>query len=260
MNDADRTRYLAPALTRGLDVIELLSDYAEGLTAAQISQALDLTTSQLFRILTTLEHRRFIARTLAGDRYHCTFRLFTIAHRHAPVARLLPAAGPLVRALSRRTRQAVLVSVRDGVRMVAVSFVPAPASVSLLVPVGQGYELLPSSAGLFHFARERPETRAALLAEVGAAARTEHATRIARAEGELQLADCLVEPSRDMSGVTNITTVVRDAADQPIASLSIPWVERPDAPLGQAEAAEALREAAAELERALSGAQDLTDE
>jgi DNA-binding IclR family transcriptional regulator len=247
-------------LTRGLDVLELLSDYAEGLTAAQISQALELTASQLFRILTTLEYRRFIARNAAGDRYHCTFRLFTIAHHHAPLARLLPAAGPLVRELSRRTRQAVLVSVRDGVRMVAVSFVPAPASVSLLVPVGQGYDLLHSSAGLFHFARERPETRAALLVELGEATRKEHSSRIAKAEGELQSATCLVEPSPDMSGVTNITTVVLDAAGDPIASISVPWVERPDAPLGPTKAAEALRGTAIDLERALSGADDLTGE
>lgn len=259
MSETDRTRYLAPALTRGLDVIDLLADHAEGLAPAQISHRLGLTTSQLFRILATLEHRGFIARTGSGERYLTTFRLFAIAHRHAPVARLLPVVGPVIRALSRETGQAVLVSVRDGPRMVAVAFVPAPAPVSLLVPVGQTYDLLRSTAGVLHFAREHADVRAALRRELEADGTLEQSTRLALADSLVDGADRLVEPSADMNGVTNLSTVVVDAQNVPLASISIPWVEHPEAPLPQVDALQALLEAAAELETSLAG-HDITSQ
>ena len=49
--EAPADRYRAPALDRGLDILEVLADQARGLTRAEIVKALGLGPSQIYRML-----------------------------------------------------------------------------------------------------------------------------------------------------------------------------------------------------------------
>src|ERR671924_391759 len=59
------TRYRAPALEKGLDVIELLAAEKSPLNLSAISQRLGRSAGELFRMLQVLEFKGFI--TLADD-------------------------------------------------------------------------------------------------------------------------------------------------------------------------------------------------
>ena len=52
--------YSAPALEKGLDVLELLSREDEGLTVSVIAKRLSRSVSELFRMLVVLEQRGYI--------------------------------------------------------------------------------------------------------------------------------------------------------------------------------------------------------
>src|SRR5690606_7969001 len=68
-------RYRAPALDKGLDIIELLAGTAEGLSQAEIAKALDRTPNEIYRMLDRLVRRAYVRRT-PGDRYEITLKLF----------------------------------------------------------------------------------------------------------------------------------------------------------------------------------------
>ena len=52
--------YSAPALEKGLDILELLSNSAEGLTQAAIAGKLNKSVNEIYRMITTLRKREYV--------------------------------------------------------------------------------------------------------------------------------------------------------------------------------------------------------
>jgi hypothetical protein len=48
-------KYAAPALDKGLDILEVLADAAQGMTLNGIAKVLNRTTSEIFRMVVTLQ-------------------------------------------------------------------------------------------------------------------------------------------------------------------------------------------------------------
>ena len=105
MDAKDNDRYRAPALDKGLDILELLAGIDGGLTQSEIARHLGRNPNEFYRMLDTLVKRGYVTK-LEGDRYSLTLKLFGLAQLHAPVRRLASYATPLMRELAEATRQA----------------------------------------------------------------------------------------------------------------------------------------------------------
>ena len=79
--DAKTPKYTAPALEKGLDILEHLSQSESGLTQAEIARVLGRSVSEIFRMLVVLQERGYITFDAGSDRYVLTTLLFEIAHR-----------------------------------------------------------------------------------------------------------------------------------------------------------------------------------
>ena len=95
-------RYRAPALDKGLDILELLAGIDGGLTQAEIAKRLQRSPNEFYRMLDRLVRRGYVTR-LDGDHYSLTLKLFGLAQLHAPVRRLVSYATPLMRELAAGT-------------------------------------------------------------------------------------------------------------------------------------------------------------
>ena len=73
--DIAKDRYRAPALDKGLDMLELLAGVDGGLTQAEIAKQLGRSHNELYRMLDTLVRRGYVAR-IDGDRFALTLKLF----------------------------------------------------------------------------------------------------------------------------------------------------------------------------------------
>src|SRR5438477_4756401 len=69
-------QYRAPALDKGLDILELLSGAPAGLTRAEIVRELGRSQSEIYRMLERLVARHYVRRSLEGDRYSLSYKLF----------------------------------------------------------------------------------------------------------------------------------------------------------------------------------------
>lgn len=77
----EEARYSAPALEKGLDVLELLAAEPHGLNLQEIARRLKRTSNELFRMLDVLVRRGYRVRQ-PDSAYVLTLRLFELAHRH----------------------------------------------------------------------------------------------------------------------------------------------------------------------------------
>src|SRR5215475_12255198 len=93
-------RYRAPALEKGLDVIELLAAEKTPLNLSAISQRLGRSSGELFRMLQVLEFKGFITGSENGTGYVLTNKLFALAMAQAPVRNLVETALPVMRKLA----------------------------------------------------------------------------------------------------------------------------------------------------------------
>src|SRR5215471_8115325 len=99
MSRAPRTRqsnYYVPALEKGLDILETLAASSRPLSLADLSRTLQKTSSEIFRMVDTLERRHYIIRDTVTGGYRLSMKLYELSHMHSPVEHLMrAAAGPM---------------------------------------------------------------------------------------------------------------------------------------------------------------------
>ena len=222
-------RYTAPALEKGLDILEALSESTEGYTLNELCQALGRNVNEIFRMAVTLQRRGYIQAD-QNDRYTLTLKMFRLAHRQQPIKALVGAALPLLHELAERTRQSCHLSIYQNGRVVVIAQVDSPERWSFGLKVGVVMGLTDTSSG--HV----------LLAYQDEIERTRMLSSHIKVEGELdmypgQLFSLLKEvradgyasmPSIQTQGVTNIAFPIRGIGSRVVAAINIPHIARID--------------------------------
>lgn len=222
-------RYGAPALEKGLDILELLAGESQGLTQARIAERLGRSVGEIFRMLIALEQRRYIALKRPEDHYVLTLKLFEISHRHPPTKRLIDEALPLLHEIARETEQSCHLAVhRDGAILI-IAQVDTPGSVNFAVRLGSHFDLVNTASGRILLAFQSPDERGRMLANRrsrGAEEYDEQALEpvlsAVRERGYVEMA------STTHRGIRNLGYPVFDFSGAAIAALSMPFMERFD--------------------------------
>src|ERR1700722_14916478 len=159
MTDSDDLdRYRAPALDKGLDILELLAGEEEGLSQAEIAKALGRTPNEHYRMLERLVRRGYVSRS-ASDRYELTLKLFGLAHFHRPIRRLVSQATPMMRALAARSMQSNHLAVYDRAGVTIIAQMDSPGYWGLSIRVGARVGLFNTGSGHVLLAFRSPEER-----------------------------------------------------------------------------------------------------
>lgn len=157
--DEDR-KYSAPALEKGLDVLELLAARGTPLTMSQIAAELNRSVSELFRMVDALVHRGYVAQSESGEGFELTNKLFALGVARAPAKSLLEDALPEMRKLTRVIGQSCHLAVASENQMVVVARIEAPGNQGYSVRVGYHRPLVDSTSGLVLYAFQAEEVRA----------------------------------------------------------------------------------------------------
>jgi DNA-binding IclR family transcriptional regulator len=256
MSDSDeRDRYRAPALDKGLDILELLAGEEEGLSQAEIAKALGRTANEQYRMLERLVRRGYVARS-ASDRYELTLKLFGLAHFHRPIRRLVSQATPLMQALAARTLQSNHLAVYDRAGVTVIAQIDAPGYWGLAIRVGARVGLYNTGSGHVLLAFRSDEARALMMAEQeGAEAEQPRPDDLDERLAQIRQRGYEVMPSQQSAGVYNLSAPVLGGDGAALAALTCPYISplnRPKAP-DIPETIAMVREAAAALSLRLSG-------
>jgi len=244
-------RYRAPALDKGLDILELLSEQPLGLTRGEIVKAMGRSPSEIYRMLERLVARHYVTRSPEGDRYALSLKLYVLAHRHPPLDRLVARALPAMDAFARNAEQSCHLGVYDRGNITIVAQVNSPGNWGLSIRLGARVSLVDTGSGHVLLAFQSPQQRAEMLAahevmdgEVPMSERQLDATldRVRR-QGHWQ------GDSQQAAGVVDISMPVMGPGQVALAVLTCPFIRRIDRHVGPGltEAHRLLQQAAAEL-------------
>lgn len=142
----ENSAYAAPALEKGLDILELLCESENGLTQQEIAARLGRKLGEIYRMLTCLVERNYVSNY--GNTYTITSKMFQLSHFHPPTYRLLTEALPIMDELSRSISFPCDLRVYNkGVQTVIASIQP-PNGLGFMTRVGSEIEVAPSASGL----------------------------------------------------------------------------------------------------------------
>lgn len=223
-----RERYRAPALDRGLDILEVLAGQARGLTRAEIVRELDLSASQIYRMLERLVARGYVCRTEGGDRYALTMRLFLLATGHPPLRRLVAQAQPLMDAFAEDCRQSChLVVPEHGACLILAQASPS-AHWEFRARVGARMDLFTTGSGITLLAFQHPDRRPETLGQWGIAEAERRLGEMATELEEIRSAGYRVASSQQAIGVTDLSVPVLGPSGDAAAVMTCPFIEHPD--------------------------------
>ncbi len=248
-DETEDRKYRAPALEKGLDVLELLSAHGEPMTPSQMSVVLGRSVSELFRMIQVLEFRRYIEATTDG--YRLTNRLFTLGMAQAPVKSLVEAALPVMRALATATVQSCHLVVPTDDQIVVIARIEGPGDLGYSVRLGYRRNIIDASSGLMFYGRASEAAQADLKARlepqygVDRVARYITAAEAAGAQGYVR------RESDFVAGVTDLVAPIM-GADSIIATLITPYIQRTPPVCDIDTALEHLRAAAASISEDMS--------
>jgi DNA-binding IclR family transcriptional regulator len=225
VSEDESDRYRAPALDKGLDILELLAAVDGGLTQAEISKRLDRSPNEFYRMLDRLVKRGYVTR-IDGDRFTLTLKLFGLAQLFAPVRRLVSFAVPVMRELAETSRQANQLVVFDRGNPVVIAQQEAPGYWGISIRVGSHISLFETGSGHVLLAFRSPSERLRMITEnTGSGGEDARMTPEFLARLDLiRSRGYEMMPSAQTAGVINLSAPVLGADGTAIAALTVPYI------------------------------------
>ncbi len=227
-------RYRAPALDKGLDILELLAAQPHGLSRAEIVKEMDRGASEIYRMLERLVARQYVMRNASGDRYALSLKLFALAHMHPPLSRLINQALPVMDDFARKAEQSCHMGVYDRGNVLISAQINSPRGWSFSVQRGARVGLLDTASGhlLLAYADEGSFKRmmaehSPLDGEVPISKE-----KLAQTLASIREDGYLERDSAQSFGVVDISFPILGPDNTALATLTCPYIRRIDRHIG----------------------------
>jgi DNA-binding IclR family transcriptional regulator len=239
-------RYEAPALEKGLDLLELLAGVTSAMSLSRISEAVGRSRSEMYRVLHVLERRHYVERLPDDDRYVLTNRLFLLGMERPPVKGLTEIALPLMHKLSEEVEQACHLVVPSDQYMVVIARVESPYDLGLVVRIGHRRPLLEATSGLVLVAFQPEAVRERWLQQYGTGARRSGRNSLGETLTTIREQGYAAIPSTVVPGVTDTSAPVL-LGSAAVAALAVPYMDLAGVRMSRDEVIKSLRATAKEI-------------
>ncbi|OZC61980.1 IclR family transcriptional regulator [Rhodococcus sp. 15-725-2-2b] len=222
--EAQDQKYRAPALAKGLDILELLASTENGLAQAEIGKQLGRTTSEIFRVLMVLRERDYV-QVDEADRYRLTTKLFEMAHRTPTIQRLTAIAGSEMQKLANRIGQSIHLCILHSGQLLVVAQVDCPDTNVHTVRLGALIPIDNSASGRVLASQMDPADLEILLTLAGPGDNDQR-TRFLADLAQVRGAGYCQGRSLTIEGITNISAPVFDFTGNAVAAMTTPFIHR----------------------------------
>lgn len=254
---APRTRqiYKAPALEKGLGILECLAGSGSPMTLQQLSLALGRSASEIYRMLEVLVDQGYVLRELGLHRL--SLKLFNLGVGQMPARNLLAVSLPVMEELAQASRQALHLSVHDDRRLVVVASTPSPEPLGFGVRLGSHFPFRADRTSARVLAAfQPPAIRDILLDEMVEQALKARVSRQALADrlDQLRARGYEEAPSDTVQGIVDVAFPIFDGLHAgAIASLNMPYLTQREARMSRPAARQLLAKAVRRISQELGG-------
>jgi DNA-binding IclR family transcriptional regulator len=224
---AVKRSYAAPALDKGLDILEMLCTSDHALQQKEIADQLGRSVGEIYRMLSCLVNRGYVAQ-LDDTSYTLTTKLFELAHINPPTQRLLFEATPIMQRLANELDQSCHLTIYSQGKQVVLAKVDTPSGMGFSVRAGSELEVLISVSGRVLVAFQSEEVTAWRIEESAQNRPAKALKEIATTLKAIRTKGYESSPSVQVRGLHAISFPILDTRGHAIAALTVPYSERID--------------------------------
>ena len=158
-----KTKYQAPALEKGLDILEYLSSQSVPVSQTEIAGSLNKSSNEIYRMLVCLEDRGYIIRDQISSKYKLSLKLYHLSHQNSPVDELRNAAIYLMEELSNEVREACHLSIIYQDKVMVILHARSPEPIALSIEEGNLFPVALTASGKVLIAYMKAEQAKVLL-------------------------------------------------------------------------------------------------
>jgi DNA-binding IclR family transcriptional regulator len=244
-------KYRAPALDKGLDIIELLAGATTPLSIADISEGVGRSRGEIFRMLQVLEERNYIARGEGELGYALTPRLFRLGMEQPPVKSVIEAALPFMHRLAEEVEQSCHLVVPSGEQIVVVARIDPPGDIGLIVRVGHRRPMSQSTSGIVLLAFQGEPVRERWLETIVDSEPELDRKKLNRTIKQAQTRGYASAVSHVVDGVTDLSAPVMQH-EHAVCALTVPFIARRGSAITIDTTVESLLRTAGDISQALN--------
>lgn len=248
-----RQAYGAPALEKGLDVLELLAGMSRGVTQSEIAQLLGRSLQEVYRVVMVLERRGYIQRRPDDDGLFLSNRLHDLSNRYPPLRRLVDIALPIMNSASVEAYQALHVAVLDHLDIRVVAQVDSPAPLGFRLRVGTQNPAVATASGRLLIAFQRPAIKDWAFREIERTVSDETAKVLEHRIEAIRRRGYEMISGEGLQGITDVSFPILDAEGHAMAALTMPYLSSAKERVGFEAACRALHDAATAISVAFGG-------
>lgn len=248
----DTPTYSAPALEKGLDILELLHESETALTQKEISARLGRSVSELYRMLSVLVRRNYVVNY--DDKFAPTTKFHKLSQMYPPVRRLLKAAIPIMEELAREVDFGCDLRIYNIGMQTVLASVDSPSGLGFSVRIGSEIPVAPSASGRVLLTFQDSDTMELRLREVFEGRPDSELKAFRKELHEVAIKGFSALNSRQYEGLYAVSFPVLDINKHALAALTVPMLPRIDnAPqVSRDDVIIALRAAAARLSQSIA--------
>lgn len=251
--------YAAPALDKGLDILEALCHSRFPMNQKEIAQQVGRSVGEIYRMVACLVNRNYLS-LVDDNNYALTTKLFELAHINPPTHRLIQEATPLMQRLASDLDQSCHLTVYGQGKQVVLCKVDTPSGMGFSIRAGAEIDVLISSSGRVLLAFQDDETRTLRIEESLARRPDQDNPQIRNILDSIRSIGYESVPSNQLRGLYAVSFPILDSQGHALASLTVPYAERIDQRIKKSipEVTELLGIAARNLSARIGGAGSVT--
>ncbi|WP_341877932.1 IclR family transcriptional regulator [Defluviitalea saccharophila] len=125
------------SVDRTLSILEVLSDYEDGLGLAELSMKLDLHKSTVHRLLSTLIIKGYVEQDAITNKYKITLKLFELGSKRIANMDILEIAKPYLKELMEKTNEVVHLVIRENTDIIYIDKVESETTIRMHSRIGR---------------------------------------------------------------------------------------------------------------------------
>jgi DNA-binding IclR family transcriptional regulator len=219
-------RYSAPALDKGLDILEFLATERLPLSQLEVAKGLGRTSGEIYRMLMCLAERGYLIREAESGKFRLTLRLYELGHKQNPAMLLRHAARLPMESLAEEIGQACHLGVQYGRSLLTLLERMPTRRICLAVGEGAVFPLIQTNSGKVLLSRMGRDAAVELLENDPLYTAMTEPKRKAffRMLENIRQADELVSESGLSNGVTDISVPVGIVGTDIFAALTVSYL------------------------------------
>ncbi len=135
------------SVERTLAIVEVLSEYDEGLGLTEISEKVDLHKSTVHRLLYTLMVKSYVEQNESTNKYRLTLKLFELGSKKVEKMNIVTIARPMLKELMEKTNEVIHLVVREGTEIVYIVKVESQNPIRMYSKIGKRSQVYCTAVG-----------------------------------------------------------------------------------------------------------------